>query len=103
MGHDNSRREPRLTLQSLRVLSLLARNPGELLSGSDIRKETGIASGTLYPILLRMEDAGWLRGDWEKVDPSVVGRPRKRFYRITISGQKIASRSFQIFDAEQPV
>ena len=78
-----SERDPRLSHQTLRVLRLFVEKPREGLAGSDIWKETRILSGTLYPILVRLEDAGWLKSWWEELDPSVAGRPRKRLYRLT--------------------
>ena len=48
-------------------------------------------SGTLYPLLLRFEAAGWLTSEWEDVDPKEVGRPRKRFYRLTPTGRARAN------------
>ena len=53
-----------------------------------------ISPGTLYPILLRLESAGWFVSRWENIDPSAVGRPRKRFYRLTASGLAQASAAF---------
>ncbi|MFK4228055.1 PadR family transcriptional regulator [Streptomyces sp. NPDC019890] len=44
-------------------------------------------SGTIYPILARLEQVGWVDSSWE--DPVVheqAGRPRRRFYRITQDG-----------------
>jgi PadR family transcriptional regulator, regulatory protein PadR len=79
-------RDPRLSHQTLRVLSLFIDNPKESLSGSDIWKHTGILSGTLYPILARLENAKWLESQWEKLDPREAGRPRKRLYHITALG-----------------
>lgn len=57
------------------------------LYGYDLMQLTGLASGTLYPILMRFEKAGWLASSWEKADPKEEGRPRRRFYRITGAGQ----------------
>jgi len=76
-------RNPRLSLQSLKVLKLLLEHPTEALAGSDICRTSGMLSGTLYPILLRFEKAGWLESKWEELEPSEAGRPRKRFYRLT--------------------
>lgn len=81
-----SREEPRLTLQGLQVLRVFTERLNESLAGSDIRQHTALSSGTLYPILIRFESAGWLKSKWEKVDPSRIGRPRKRLYRITPNG-----------------
>jgi PadR family transcriptional regulator PadR len=52
-------------------------------SGADIARSTQLASGTLYPILLRLEAAGWAESHWESGDPHALGRPRRRFYRVT--------------------
>ncbi len=78
--------EPRLTHQSHKVLSAFLADPTAELAGADLLDSTRLASGTLYPILMRFEEAGWLRSRWEKVDPSREGRPRRRFYRITATG-----------------
>ncbi len=84
---------PRLTGNVLRVLSVVASSAeADGLAGSDIGRNTGLASGTLYPILTRLEAADWLVSQWEPGDPSVLGRPRKRFYRITgIGSDQLAS------------
>jgi len=57
--------------------------PKDSFAGSDIWKETGVLTGTLYPILMRFERAGWLESQWEVLDPSEAGRPRKRLYHLT--------------------
>ena len=49
----------RMSLQTLRVLEAFLESPSEELSGADLQKRSRIASGTLYPILLRLESAGW--------------------------------------------
>jgi len=76
--------EPRLSHQTLRVLAALLTDDhrGEL-SGAQLSRETGLASGSLYPMLARLEDAGWLSSRWETEDPRALGRPRRRFYRVT--------------------
>lgn len=51
--------------------------------GLELAEALGIPSGTLYPILHRLVDAGWLESMWEDVDPRVEERPRRRFYRLT--------------------
>ncbi len=65
------------------------------LSGAEIGRTTKLASGTLYPILLRLEQAGWLESHWEDDDPRTLGRPRRRFYRVTALGAKSARAAFQ--------
>lgn len=57
-------------------------------AGAALSARTGLASGTLYPILKRLEDAKWLESRWEEIDPREAGRPRRRFYSITGIGQR---------------
>ncbi|WP_329353662.1 PadR family transcriptional regulator [Streptomyces sp. NBC_01261] len=48
---------------------------------------TGLASGTLYPILARLEKAGWVQRHWEDdVTCEAEGRPRRRYYHLTPDG-----------------
>ena len=86
---------PRITGPTLKVLGQLMNSPLTELSGADISKATGISSGTLYPVLIRLEKAAWLSSQWEEVNPSEVGRPRKRLYQLTSLG---AQESRAVFD-----
>jgi DNA-binding PadR family transcriptional regulator len=63
-------------------------------AGSDISKQTRMLSGTLYPILMRLERSGWLTSRWEQVDPRNAGRPRRRLYRLTGVGYKKTLEAF---------
>jgi PadR family transcriptional regulator, regulatory protein PadR len=83
---DNDQREPRVTFQGLKVLDAFMRDTARQYSGAEIAKQTGLLSGSLYPILIRYEQGGWLKSRWEKDEPSVLGRPRRRLYRITGAG-----------------
>lgn len=81
-------KQPRLTSNVLRVLSeIQSGSVVDGLAGAEVAKKTKLASGTLYPILMRLETAGWLRSQWEAGDPAELGRPRKRFYFITGEGR----------------
>ena len=91
-------RNMRMSLQTLRVLEVFLENPTEQLSGADVHQRCGLASGTLYPILLRFESAGWFVSRWESIDPSAEGRPRRRFYLLTSTGLKRASEVFASFN-----
>lgn len=53
--------------------------------GYRLCEETGLGSGTVYPILERLEEAGWIEGAWEAGRPA--DRPRRRFYLITAAGR----------------
>jgi PadR family transcriptional regulator, regulatory protein PadR len=80
----------RLSAPGLRVLRLFLEGPLEGKSGAQISRAAKVGSGTLYPLLARWERAGWVTSEWEDVDPSEVGRPRRRFYKITALGQNKA-------------
>lgn len=90
-------RDVRLSLQTLKVLEAFLEDPTDQLSGADVQKRSRLASGTLYPILLRLESAGWFVSRWETIDPSSVGRPRRRLYRLTPGGLARASEVFASF------
>lgn len=83
----------RISRHILRVLKLMMEKPLTPYSGADIAREVGVGPGTLYPLLRRLETAGWLKSEWEKVDPSVAGRPRRRHYQLTGRGQTSAAKA----------
>ena len=66
------------------VLAALSAVPSDWRHGYDIAKETGLRSGTLYPILIRLADRGLLESCWEAEQPA--GRPRRHLYRLTAQG-----------------
>lgn len=88
---------PRLTQQSLRVLKLFSEDPGTRLAGADIMKATGLSSGTLYPILMRFASYGLLESDLEQASAASLGRPRRRFYSITMNGRAVAHEALAEF------
>jgi len=79
----NQKRDPRLTMTTMKVLSAFCEDPKREMSGREVGRLVKLPSGTVYPILLRLQDAGWLSSNWEEVDPHEAGRPRRRFYKIT--------------------
>jgi len=87
--------DPRITGPTLKVLSTLLASPRDELSGADIGRTARLPSGTLYPILLRLESAGWLESRWETDDPTALGRPRRRLYRVTGIGARKAKAAFK--------
>ncbi|MFE6893607.1 helix-turn-helix transcriptional regulator [Streptomyces sp. NPDC057694] len=52
----------------------------EELYGLKIAKLTGRASGSVVPILMRLEGCGWVLSEWEQ--DSAARGPRRRFYRL---------------------
>lgn len=77
---------PRMTLQTQLILQALLRNPARELYGLELSQETGLLPGTAYPILLRLENLGWVTSRWEDIDPHAEKRPARRYYRLTASG-----------------
>ena len=82
---------PRMTLQVRLVLQALAEEPDAQRYGLEIVDATGLLPGTIYPILARLEQAGWLDSEWETVDQHAAGRPRRRYYRLTPDGAAAAA------------
>jgi PadR family transcriptional regulator, regulatory protein PadR len=80
----------RVTTGVAQVLAVLLEDPLVERYGLDLMRATGQPSGTLYPILARLQEAGWLRADWEDIDPVVAGRPARRYYRLTPDGTAAA-------------
>src|SRR6185312_1732087 len=76
----------RVTIAVAKVLSALLAEPDGQRYGLDLMSATGLPSGTLYPILQRLRDAGWVSAAWESVDPVAEGRPARRYYRLTADG-----------------
>lgn len=73
----------RLSPQTLLVLDELLDQPREWKYGYDISRNTGLKSGTLYPILMRMAERNLLETRWESADP---GKPPRHMYRFTPDG-----------------
>jgi PadR family transcriptional regulator len=70
--------------QTLAVLAALAAEPSDWRHGYDLARETGLKSGTLYPILIRLADRDLVDACWEEEQPA--GRPRRHLYRLTDAG-----------------
>lgn len=82
-----SGRRPRLSEPGLRVLRLMLHDLSEPMYGLDLMDRTGVKSGTLYPLLARLAEAGWLTATREAVDPSAAGRPARTYYQLTGQGE----------------
>ncbi|GAA2217956.1 PadR family transcriptional regulator [Micromonospora olivasterospora] len=74
--------------QTLRVLQALLHDPQEWRYGYDLSKETGLASGTLYPILMRLSERELLDAQW--TPPARPGLPARHTYRLTGEGMRLA-------------
>lgn len=90
MGEGKRQPGPRMTLPTQLVLRALLAEPTHEFYGLQICEAAGLASGTIHPILARLEDLGWLESRWEEIDPAKEGRPRRRYYRLTENGAEAA-------------
>ncbi|WP_343624360.1 PadR family transcriptional regulator [Roseateles puraquae] len=70
--------------QALRALAVLADAGADWRHGYDITALSGLKSGTLYPLLMRLEAAGQLEARWE--ESPIAGRPPRHVYRLTDAG-----------------
>jgi DNA-binding PadR family transcriptional regulator len=79
-----------MTIPTQLVLQALLADPTAELYGVEIGAAAGLPSGTVHPILARLEGLGWLDSRWEDINPRVVGRPARRYYRLTATGAESA-------------
>ena len=74
--------------QARRVLAIMAEAGGQWCHGYDLCQQAGIKSGTLYPLLIRLETQGYLEAQWQA--PASPGRPPRHAYRLTAAGLQLA-------------
>jgi len=80
---------PKKTKQTVRLIEAFLERPTEEIHGFDLIGTTKIKSGTLYPLLIRLENLGWLESHWEESDRP---GPRRRLYRLSAEGEPAARR-----------
>jgi PadR family transcriptional regulator PadR len=80
-----------MSSQTLAVVQALKRSGRTWSYGYDLSKVTMLKSGTLYPILMRLHDEGWLESKWEQ--SAEPGRPQRHLYRLTAVGSAAVSRA----------
>jgi DNA-binding PadR family transcriptional regulator len=81
-------RPPNASLQTRTLLAALLEQPLAWRYGYELAKETGLTSGTLYPLLMRFSDQGLLDSKWQ--DAERPGRPPRHVYRLTTKGVELA-------------
>lgn len=91
---DSPRKPSRL---AVKLLGAMLSAPGEWRHGYDLTKETGLRSGTLYPLLMRLADEGLLEAEWQPA--AREGRPARHAYRLTPAGVAIARAAAAAEDA----
>ena len=86
MGHRSE-----FSAQTVAVLAELAATPSQWRHGYGIARDTGLKSGTLYPVLIRLANRGLVEACWEDEQPA--GRPRRHLYRLTPDGLAVAAEA----------
>lgn len=77
---------PRLSPQTFRVLERFVENPTVWRYGYELSRETGLKSGTLYPILMRLAKYSVLETKWVMTEEGV---PPRHTYRLTSKGLEL--------------
>lgn len=85
--------EVRVTTTVATVLRGFMDNPKDPHYGFEMMRTFDISSGSLYPILARLEKAGWVDSHVEDIDPKVEGRRARRYYTMTAAGEVAATQA----------
>lgn len=86
MGQQRDVRPKRPSWQTRMVLSVLLADPSTERYGLELAQHTHLQGGTLYPILVRLEQSGVVTSRWEEIDQATEGRRRRRYYQLTQQG-----------------
>ena len=78
---------PRISPETLLVLQSFFVRPSDWRYGYELSRETKLKSGTLYPILMRLEKYGLLEARWVATQEGV---PPRHTYRLTLNGLELA-------------
>jgi PadR family transcriptional regulator PadR len=82
--------EPRITTPTRLVLQAFIQarleDAQSELYGAEICQQTDLGPGTVYPIITRLLNLGWLEDRWEQDEASQLSRPPRRYYRLTSTG-----------------
>lgn len=86
----------RMSQQTMLLMKSFLAQPRDWRYGYDLSRETALKSGTLYPILMRLNKRGWLETRW--TEPEALGRPPRHMYRLTADGLR-GAREFVVAKA----
>ena len=81
-------RKPNNSRQTRALLAAFLERAQTWLHGYELSKETGLKSGTLYPLLMRLSEQGLMESRWQ--EPERPGLPPRHIYRLTSSGLALA-------------
>jgi PadR family transcriptional regulator PadR len=92
-----------MTLPTLLVIRAMLAEPTLEMYGLEICKAAELPSGTIHPILARLEGCGWLESRWEDIEPAEEGRPRRRYYHLSPLGAERARAALDRVHIPVPV
>ena len=73
-----------------RVLRVLLDDTSAPRYGYDLMKAARLTSGTLYPMLARLQADGLVTSEWEPPPQDASGRPPRKYYQLTGEGIRVA-------------
>jgi len=80
----------KLTKPLERVLRVFLADTSARRYGYDLMKAARLPSGTLYPMLARLQDQGLVTSEWEPPPADAGGRPPRKYYQLTGEGVRAA-------------
>lgn len=92
-------RKPNGSAQTQELLTAMLRQPHKWQYGYELSKQTGLKSGTLYPLLIRLSDQGLLQSKWQEQERP--GKPARHAYKLTANGLAFA-RTVEKSNASSP-
>jgi DNA-binding PadR family transcriptional regulator len=90
----------RLSPETIAVLAVMLGEFDQPWYGFELCRAAGLQSGTVYPMLARLERMHWLVSEWEAADPSKLKRPRRRLYRLTGEGELASRKAVERLEAD---
>src|SRR5580693_955788 len=85
-----------------RVLRAFLADPAAPRYGYDLMKASGLPSGTLYPLLSRLQEQGLVSSAWEPAGTDASGRPARRYYWLTDEGIQTGREELARADSARP-
>jgi PadR family transcriptional regulator PadR len=92
-------KQPRMSSHTFRLLEAFGSDPESWRYGYDLSRETGLMSGTLYPLLMRLTRHGVMESRWETTGE---GTPPRHMYRLTTKGAKFAAQKLKEASLSRP-
>ncbi len=80
--------KPNTSSQTRALLTAMSRKPRSWQYGYQLSKDTGLSSGTLYPLLIRLSEQCLLESQWQESE--CLGKPPRHAYRLTSDGLAFA-------------